>query len=148
MPEYKDQEQDIDLASGLAAFEAKHFSRAIQLLTAYAEGGNAEAQYRLAIMCQNGLGTVRNESLAYSWMSQAASQGYGLAYHGLGFMYLEGDCAERDNRKAAKCFARGTEQGLEGSMIALAQLYDEGRGVRKNPERARELFRRAGCSNP
>ena len=146
MSEYTDQ--DINLASGIAAFEAKHFSRAIQLLTAYAEDGNAEAQYRLAIMCQNGLGTVRNEPLAYKWMQQAAEQDHGLAHHGLGFMYLEGDCVEQDDQKAADCFARSAKQGLEGSMIALAQLYEQGRGVCKDPERARKLYRLAGYSNP
>ena len=40
----------LQLASGIAAFEAKHFSRAMQLLSGLAENDSAEAQYRLAIM--------------------------------------------------------------------------------------------------
>ena len=145
MSDYKDQE--IDLASGFAAFEAKHFSRSMQLLTAYAEGGNAEAQYRLAIMYQNGLGTVRNESFAYRWMQKAAEQYHGLACHALGCMYLEGDCVEQDDYKAVEYFTCSAEQGLEGSMIALAQLYEVGRGVHKDTKRAQELYKRAACSN-
>ncbi|MGD8935920.1 MAG: sel1 repeat family protein, partial [Thiogranum sp.] len=47
---------DVDFASGMAAFEARHFSRAAQLLSPFANEGNAEAQHRLAIMYQNGLG--------------------------------------------------------------------------------------------
>ena len=47
---------DVDLASGLQAFEAKHFTRAMQLLSPLAEEGNLEAQHRCAIMYQNGLG--------------------------------------------------------------------------------------------
>ncbi|MFP5505120.1 MAG: sel1 repeat family protein, partial [Gammaproteobacteria bacterium] len=47
---------DVNFASAMAAFEAKHFSRAMQLLSPFAEQGNAEAQHRLAIMFQNGLG--------------------------------------------------------------------------------------------
>ena len=80
------------LASGIAAFEAKQFSRALQLLTPNAQIGNSEAQYRVAVMCQNSLGQVRNEASAYRWMKDAADQGYGLALHGLGCMYLDGDC--------------------------------------------------------
>ncbi|MGB5297381.1 MAG: sel1 repeat family protein, partial [Thiogranum sp.] len=56
--------QDIELASGMAAFEAKHFSRAAQLLSPFAEDGNAEAQHRLAIMYQNGLGLAQHDGLA------------------------------------------------------------------------------------
>ena len=35
-------------------------------------------------------------------------------------------------------------QGLAGSLTALATMYEEGRGVARDPERARELYRRAG----
>ena len=99
-----DHEQNIDLASGFSAFEAKHFSRAMQLLGPHAQAGNAEAQYRLGIMYQNGLGTVHNPALAFRWMQKAAQQGHGLAHHGLGFMYLEGNCVDQSDSKAADCF--------------------------------------------
>ena len=95
-------------------------------------------------MRQNGLGTIRNEFLAFRWMSLAAKQGHNLAFHGLGLMYLEGDCVEQDEYKAAEWLSRGVEQDLEGSMITLAQLYEEGRGVEKNLEYAQELYQRAG----
>ena len=80
---------DMDLASGIAAFEAKSFSQAAGLLAPLAEQGNAEAQYRMAIMAQNGLGMVENEMRAFAFMKAAAEAGLGLAQHGLGFMYLE-----------------------------------------------------------
>ena len=54
---------DVDLASVLQAFEAKHFTRAMQLLSPLAEEGNLEAQHRCAIMYQNGLG---NNCLLYT----------------------------------------------------------------------------------
>jgi len=85
---------DVDFASGMAAFEAKHFSRAAQLLSPFANNGNAEAQHRLAIMYQNGLGMAQHDALAARWMQAAADNGYAVAQHGLGFMYLEGECVE------------------------------------------------------
>ncbi len=135
---------DIDLASGVAAFEAKEFRRAMQLLSPLAESGRPEAQFRLAVMFQNGLGVVPNESQAYRWMRAAAEQGYGLAQHGLGFMYLEGECTDQDEAEAATWFRRAAEQGLVGSMTTLALMYEQGRGVAPDPEEAKRLYDRAG----
>ena len=68
----------MELASGVAAFEAKEFRRAFQLLAPLAARGEAEAQYRVAVMSQSGLGGVVNEALALSAMRDAAQQGHGL----------------------------------------------------------------------
>lgn len=56
---------DVDLASGLQAFEAKHFTRAMQLLSPLAEEGNLEAQHRCAIMYQNGLGNKEKSIVGF-----------------------------------------------------------------------------------
>ena len=58
------KKDEVELSSGLSAFEAKHFSRAMQLLSPLAESGNTEAQHRCAIMYQNGLGNKENPLLA------------------------------------------------------------------------------------
>ena len=134
----------LQLTSGIAAFEAKHFSRAMQLLSGLAENDSAEAQYRLAIMYQNGLGRVRNEQLAYKWMKRAAAQEYGLALHGLGFMYMDGDCVQQDDARAVHWFELGITQGLEGAMVALAQMLEQGRGIERDPVRAQALYAKAG----
>jgi TPR repeat protein len=137
-------EQQMTLASGIAAFEAKQFSRALQLLTPNAQIGNSDAQYRVAVMCQNGLGQVRNEASAYRWMKDAADQGHGLALHGLGCMYLDGDCTGQDDQQAVACFEKAVDLGFEGSMLALAQMYQQGRGVVQNTVKARLLYAQAG----
>ena len=137
-------EPDMDLASGIAAFEAKEFRRALQLLTPLAEQGNADAQFRLAIMCQNGLGRVANAAQALHWMHASASQGHGLALHGLGVMYLYGECVDKDESEALKYFQRVADQGLAGSLTTLAMMYREGMGVEKDPVRAQALYRQAG----
>ena len=48
-------EPNMELSSGIAAFEGKHFAMAMQLLSPLAAAGHAEARYRVAIMQQNGL---------------------------------------------------------------------------------------------
>ncbi len=139
-----DMEQEMALNSGIAAFEAKHFVRAAELLEPLAEAGNAEAQYRVAIMAQNGLGMVENQLLAYKYMKAAAEAGLPLAQHGLGFMYLEGECVDKNAEKALEWFMKGAEQGLQGSMTTIAMMYQEGNGVEADPEKAREWFHKAG----
>jgi len=140
----QEQEPNMDLASGIAAFEAKHFARAAGLLSPLADGGDPEAQYRMAIMAQNGLGMTENQLLAFKYMRSAAESGLGFAQHGLGFMYMEGECTAQNSAKAVEWFRKAAEQGLVGSQTTLAMLYEEGRGVEKDPEEARKWYRMAG----
>lgn len=135
---------NMELASGIAAFESKQFSRAAGLLTPLASAGDPEAQYRVAIMAQNGLGMHPNPLLAYKYMKSAAESGLGLAQHGLGFMYLEGECTGQDPTRAAVWFRKAAEQGLSGAQTNLAMLYEQGRGVPKDPDEANRWYRMAG----
>jgi uncharacterized protein len=135
---------DMELASGIAAFESKQFSRAAGLLSPLASAGDPDAQYRVAIMAQNGLGMHPNPLLAYKYMKRAAEAGLGLAQHGLAFMYLEGECAEQDPARAAQWFRKAADQGLSGAQTNLAMLYEQGRGVPKDQEEANRWYRLAG----
>lgn len=135
---------DVELASGIAAFEAKEFRRSLQLLQPLAERGDPEAQYRLAVQYQAGLGVVQNALQAYRWMREAAAQDHGLALHGLGIMYLYGECVDKDEGEAARWLERAAEQGLAGSMAALASMYEQGLGVDRDPEKAKALYSAAG----
>ena len=135
---------DMDLNSGISAFEAKHFSTASRLLSPYAEQGNAEAQFRMAIMYQNGLGMVKNDHQALRYKHEAAMQRHALAQHGLGFKYLQGECADKDQAKAVEWLTKAAEQGMQGSMTTLAIMYKEGNGVELDIEEANRLFMMAG----
>jgi hypothetical protein len=137
-------EEVMTLQSGIAAFETKQFVRAYQLLLPLAQQGHPQAQYRLAIMAQNGLGQVANPSEARHWMQAAAEQGLDLAQHGLGFMYLEGECIEQNDSQAAHWFRLAAEQGLAGAQAALGNLYEQGRGVEKDPQAAQRWYAKAG----
>jgi TPR repeat protein len=77
-------------------------------------------------------------------MRAAAEQGHPVAQHGLGFMYMEGECVEQDSLQAIKWFEKAAEQGLVGSLTTLAMMYEEGLGVDKDPEKAKALYKQAG----
>jgi len=133
-----------EYASGMAAFESRNFSLAVQFLSPLAEAGSADAQHRVAIMCQNGLGMVRNEARAFDMMKAAAEQGLAIAQHGVGFMYMEGDCVEQNSAEAVNWFRKAADQGLAGSLTTLAQMYEDGNGVEKDQEEAKRLYAEAG----
>ena len=141
--ELSEQEQ-MSLSSGIAAFEAKNFAQSLALLKPFAENGLAEAQYRLAIMYQNGLGMVRNELLAMKWMTASANQDFAWAQHGLGFMYMEGDCVTKNGDKAVTWFAKAADQGLAGSQTTLAMMYESGNGVEQDMDEAKKWYKMAG----
>ncbi|MBK1642435.1 hypothetical protein CKO12_11210 [Chromatium okenii] len=138
------EELEMTLGSGIAAFESKQFSRATGLLAPLAECGNVDAQYRMAIMAQNGLGMLPNPLLAFSYMKAAATAGLSVAQHGLAFMYMQGECTDKNPRKAIEWFRRAADQGLIGSLTTLAMMYEQGLGVEKNLEEANRLYRLAG----
>ena len=138
------KKDEVELSSGLSAFEAKHFSRAMQLLSPLAESGNTEAQHRCAIMYQNGLGNKANPLLAFKWMKADAESGHALAQHGLGFMYMEGDCAKKNGDAAVLWYTKAASQGLVGSLTTLAMMYEEGNLVEQDKEKAKELLKKAG----
>jgi len=71
-------DEDMQLASGIAAFEAKEFRRAWQLLEPLSDAGAADAQYRCAIMQQNGLGVIAQPKKAFDLMIKAADQELGI----------------------------------------------------------------------
>ncbi|NCA69755.1 MAG: sel1 repeat family protein [Sphingobacteriia bacterium] len=137
-------EQEMALTSGIAAFESKQFSRAAGLLSPLAEQGVTAAQYRMAIMAQNGLGMLPNPLLAYTYMKRAAESGLAVAQHGLAFMYMEGECTDQNPEKAVIWFQKAAEQGLIGSLTTLAMMYEQGRGVPQNQDEANRLYRLAG----
>ena len=135
---------DMDMSSGVAAFESKQFSTATRLLAPRAEQGDPEAQYRMAIMAQNGLGMVENPAMALRYMQAAAESGMGLAQHGLGFMFMQGECVEQDGQKALEWFTKAAEQGLQGAMTTIGMMYRDGTVLERDEEKAREWFRKAG----
>ena len=121
MKNYSDDDA-MSISSGISAFESREFSKAMRLLSPFAELGDDEAQYRVATMMLYGLGVVKNESQGFTMMKAAAEQGHALAQHGLGFMYFEGENVEQDGEKAVEWFTRAAEQGMVGSATTLAMM--------------------------
>ena len=137
-------ESDERLRNGIVAFEANEFALAWQLLKPLSDAANAEAQYRCAIMIQNGLGVKPQPKIAAALMESAAEKQLGLAQHALGVMYLFGDCVEANPVEAVRWLECAGKSGLAGAWSTLGMRYREGQGVEKDIELARKYYRKAG----
>ena len=116
---------DADLASGIAAYDAKNFSMAYQLLAPLANNDNDEALWRIGMMQSYGLGMIQNSSLGVETFEKAATHGNGMALHMLGVAYMNGEGVEKNLDTAISYFEKGVEAGMQGSAFSLSVIYSD-----------------------
>lgn len=101
------------LILGLAAFEAKDYTKAFRLLKPIADQGDAEAQCLIGNMYQLGLGLERDVLEAVKWYKKSAKQGYGVASNNLAEILMVGDQGVAiAQAEAEKWYQKAREQGF------------------------------------
>ncbi len=127
----------LDLADELAYGEEVTEESQAESATWYrraAEKGNAEGQHQLALMLWNGEGVEKNQTEAVQWFRRAADQGKANSQYWLATAYEFGDGGlTADVAEAARLYERAANHDFPVAMIALAEAYEQGRGVMKNP---------------
>lgn len=108
------------------ALEKRDYALALNILRPLATQGNAEAQWALAWMYNNGQGVAQNYSDAVKLFTLAAEQGHLGAQSGLGMAYADGLGVPRNLTKAlmwetlgavsGNPFAESARDGLSQSM--------------------------------
>jgi len=58
-----------------AALKRRNYPTAVRLILPLAEQGNADAQYNLGVLYDNGLGLPQDKVRAYMWFNLSAAQG-------------------------------------------------------------------------
>ena len=107
--EFNTDKFDADLASGIAAFDAKNFAMAYQLLGPIASQGHAEALWRVGMMQMNGLGMVENKELGLQNFRKSAQLGHAYAHHMIGVAYMTGEGVEKDINQSIEWFEKAAE---------------------------------------
>ena len=85
-----------DVQKGLTAAQSGDFATALSEWIPLAKQGNADAQYNLGVMYENGHGVPRDDKIAVELYRFAAEQGHAKAQHNLGQMYENGQGATQD----------------------------------------------------
>jgi hypothetical protein len=90
-----------------------------------AELGDAEAQYNLGVLYDEGAGVEKDLSSAADWYRKAAEQGFMDAQTNLGIMYFHGQGVPRDHREAMKWFQQAASQGDREAAGYLKKISSE-----------------------
>ena len=108
-----------------------------------AERGNAQAQFNLGMMYENGQGVRQDDAEAVKWYRLAAEQGFAQAQSNLGVMYDNGQGVRQDYAEALRWYRKAAEQGVAEAQYNLGVMYDSGRGVRQDLHLSKEWFGKA-----
>jgi TPR repeat protein len=107
----------------------KNPQAALHWLTLASIHGQPVAQYRLATLYREGVGTSADAAKALQWLEASALQGNRKAMHDLAIAYAEGLGTNKSPSEAARWFSRAASFGYVDSQFDLAVLYERGDGV-------------------
>lgn len=132
-----------NLDEGQAAYQAKDYQKALQILQPLAEQGNSQAQAMLGLMYDNGYGVNKDSAEAFKWYLKAAEQGIPVVQHDVGVKYFQGMGVAQNYQEAAKWWEQAANAGLSDSQFNLGLMYYRGLGMKIDYPKAAELFRKA-----
>ena len=114
-----------DYRSGLAAYEAGHYSEALGELLALSERGDADAEFMLGVMYYYGRGVSRDEGLAAVWFFKSARKGSASGQLAFGSLYIRGTGVRRDLGQAYLWLTLAAESGVPGLQQQALLLRDD-----------------------
>lgn len=110
------------LGGGYQSYLKGDYTAAYDEWLPLAELGDAEAQFNLGVLYDEGAGVVRNLATAADWYRKAAEQGFVDAQTNLGIMYYHGLGVERDHETAAHWFRLAADQGDAEASAYLQRI--------------------------
>ncbi len=125
---------------GMRALQAGKFVDARGIFNPLATTGNAQAQFMLGVMHENGLGTAKDSQAAAAWYRKAATAGLASAQYNLGIFYQLGRGVPADPTQALKFHRMAAMQGHNRSQNNLGTMYYLGAGVARDTIEAWKWF--------
>lgn len=130
-------------SAALDAFRARDYGTALVKFKPAAAAGDADAQYYLGVMLQQGWGVIADTDAAVRWFESAARQGHMKAQHNLAQLLQRGIRGERDPAQAIEWYRRAANQGSAKSAQQLGLAYYRGDGVERDYALALRWWREA-----
>jgi hypothetical protein len=115
-----------------AAYFRKDFATAVRLVRPLADQGDAEAQFMLGSMYDEGWGAPQDTAAAANWYRKAADQGHTIAQYNLGVSYSRGGGVPQNYVEAAKWYRLAADAGFSWAQNNLGDMYRNGQGVTKD----------------
>ncbi len=99
------------LGGGYQSYLKGDYDAAYEEWLPLARLGDAEAQYNIGVMYDEGAGRAQDLAAAADWYRKAAEQGFMDAQANLGMMYYHGQGVALDHDSAAKWLRLAADQG-------------------------------------
>jgi enhanced entry protein EnhC len=115
--------------------------------------GDSTAQFALAQMYQDGLGTTKNMSEAIKYYEAASAQQDLRAEYNLALIYLEGQGVPADYEKAINLLRDAAFKGNDLAQYALGRIYElgyhdaSGEVVKPDPDQAMAMYELAAVDD-
>lgn len=107
-------------------------------LTAKAQSGDAESQFKLGVIYQQ----KHDDNGALNWFQQAAEKGHVGAQNSLGVLLVT---TRQDYAGAAQWFQKAADQGDAGAELNLGIIHLNGLGVKQDATAAAALFQKSAA---
>ncbi len=114
-----------DLQAGVEAYDRGDYATALKELRPLAAQGDAQAQFNLGVMYDNGKGVPQDYAEAIRWFRLAATQGYALAQYKLGVMYQDGTGVVQNYKQGYMWFNLAAAQGDEDALTLRDLLAEK-----------------------
>jgi hypothetical protein len=98
-------------AAAVRDWRSKEYIAAFNIFSDLAAGGDAAAQFTVAMMYYEAQGVKRDYREAMTWLRRSADQGNALAKPIIGFMYLTGRGVEADMQQGLDWIKAGQDDG-------------------------------------
>ena len=105
-----------DFQDATDAYNRQDYETAYKLILPLAEQGDADAQFNLALMYEDGLGVPQDYKEAVRLYRLSAEQGFAKAQYNLGVMYANGQGVPQDNVLAHMWFNLSSSQGITNAI--------------------------------
>ncbi|MCH7853918.1 MAG: sel1 repeat family protein [Proteobacteria bacterium] len=121
-----------DFAKGQSAYDSGDYETALTEWQLLAEEGDANGQFGLGLLHDNGFGVPLDSLQAAEWYQSAAEQGHGAAQCNLAVMYENGWGVAQSDEDAFKWYSLAAEQGIVPAQYSLGKMYKSGFGVARD----------------
>lgn len=123
--------------------EGGNLSKAFQSFSKSKQLGIEQANYPLAMMYYKGEGTTKNPTQAFKIMETLPSEYDNEIGFILGKAYQSGDGISVDLKKALEFYIKSAKAGNSEACRAIAYIYENGLGVKKNLKQAKVWLSKA-----
>lgn len=118
------------LEEGVTAYQAGDLPLAFKEFRAVADTGNADGQFNVALMYEQGIGVAKDEQQSIVWYEKSAQQGNSNAQFNLAVLYENGRGSAVDFAQANQWYRKAAAQGDALAIGNLGMLYMRGDGVK------------------